>query len=122
MPFQHHSIFICTLKQNNKENKKAKWLNFERAFQMQYSCLFLERQIGKESERDGWAIERLLKKILKSRGRNEKTEKKRGRNTFMGDKDSDATDRGDLSHTTVNATEQTERAYGVSTRQKAVLD
>lgn len=109
MPFQHHSIFICTLKQNNKENKKAKWLNFERAFQMQYSCLFFGTSDWKGvRENDGWAIERLLKKSLKSRGRNEKTEKKRGRNTFMGDKDSDATDRGDLSHTTVNATEQTD--------------
>lgn len=57
MPFQHHSIFICTLKRNKEENKKAKWLNFERGFQMQSSCLFWNVRLER-SQRERWLGER----------------------------------------------------------------
>ncbi len=63
--------------------------DFERGISNAVFLPVLERQIGKESERKMLGQkERLLKKSLKSRGR--KAGKKRGRNTFMGDKDSDA--------------------------------
>ncbi len=71
----------------------------------------LERQIGKESERKMLGQkEHLLKKSLKSRGR--KTGKREGGihswETRIPMPRSQSLFRGDLSHTTVNATEQTD--------------
>lgn len=42
-------------------------------------------------EKDGWAKEGLLKKSQRKK-REERQRKREGRNTFMGDKDSDATE------------------------------
>lgn len=70
----------------------------------------MERQIGKESERKMLGQKEHLKKSLKSRGR--KTGKREGGihswETRIPMPLSQSLFRGDLSHTTVNATEQTD--------------
>lgn len=88
----------------------------------------LERQIGKELERKMVGQKKVFLRRAWSpeEETRRKTEKKRGRNTFMGDKDSDATEsfqgRPKSHYGECNGADWRKGLYGVSTRQKAVLD